>query len=225
MKKLLCYIFILIGATFFIAGNFTDLRTYRDFPIDKLRTERDVYKNQLDGLKNAEDYESVDKRKEIKRDIVKIDAEIGLKRYRIDLIAIVLALVGIFGLFAMKFKILFQGRSRSMDAVIEDFEIEEESPKEFYVDEWEFNQRIEGGFKTKKEAVEWVKSDPLLKCDYCGARLRSTMTGRKEGVQLVTFYKKVPEGAKDLRVVLGSFWFANPATELKCPGCARMIKR
>ena len=84
---------------------------------------------------------------------------------------------------------------------------------------------IDGGFKTKKEAVDWLKLDPTLKCDYCGARLRSTMTGKREAVQLITFYKKVPPGAKDLRVVMGSYWFANAASELKCPSCNRLVKR
>jgi len=220
-------LFLIIGSAFLLAGKVTHLRSFKAIPLDKLYSEKALYEHQLEGFEGdlGETYEEQENLKELRSNLVSVNIEVFLKKFKIDYLAIVLILVAVLGLFFSKFNMLFKKRQLSRDSVIEDIEIEEDAPKEFYVDEWEFNQRTEGGFKSKVEAVDWIKSDPLLKCDYCGARLRSTLTGKREAVQLVTFYKKVPEGAKDLRVVLGSFWFTNAATELKCPGCQRVVKR
>lgn len=98
-------------------------------------------------------------------------------------------------------------------------------PREVYVDEWEFERQQEGGFATREEAVAWLTKDPLKKCDYCGAEMRPTPESGREGLELVTFYKKVPTGAKDLRVVLASRWFVKAASELRCVGCERLVRR
>ncbi|HLG18618.1 MAG TPA: hypothetical protein VI895_02240 [Bdellovibrionota bacterium] len=103
--------------------------------------------------------------------------------------------------------------------------VNEAPPKEEYVDDWEFRRKSEGGFKTREDAVEWLLQDPLRKCDYCGAELKASFEGDRDAVQLVTYYKKVPEGAKDLRIVLDSLWFARFASELKCSSCERVIRR
>jgi hypothetical protein len=104
-------------------------------------------------------------------------------------------------------------------------DVPEAAPREEYVDEFDFHKRSEAGFKTREEAVRWLLQDPLLTCDYCGSKLRSTFQGDREVLELVTFYKRVPEGAKDMRIILGSLWFAKAASELKCAGCQRVIRR
>jgi hypothetical protein len=98
-------------------------------------------------------------------------------------------------------------------------------PREVYSDEWEYERQREGGFISRDEAISWMRKDPLKKCEYCGGEMRPTSAGQKEAVELVTFYKKVPEGARDLRVVLGSYWFVKAASELKCVGCERVVRR
>jgi hypothetical protein len=98
-------------------------------------------------------------------------------------------------------------------------------PRETYSDEWEYERQREGGFISRDEAINWMRKDPLKKCEYCGGEMRPTNAGQREGVELVTFYKKVPEGARDLRVVLGSYWFVKAASELKCVGCERVVRR
>jgi DNA-directed RNA polymerase subunit RPC12/RpoP len=113
----------------------------------------------------------------------------------------------------------------SKGEAIDDLKVAIEPPREEYVEEWEFSRRITEGFQTKEEALGWLKQDPSLDCEYCGGRLRSTFTGEREAIQLVTFYKAVPAGAKDLRVVLGSFWFPKYATELRCSRCGRLVQR
>ena len=104
-------------------------------------------------------------------------------------------------------------------------DVPEAPPREEYVDPYEFQTRSEGGFKTREEAVRWLLRDPLLTCDYCDSKLRSTFEGDREALELVTFYKRVPEGARDMRIILGSFWFAKAASELKCTGCQRVVRR
>lgn len=231
MKRLLLILVFSLCLVFLLASKFTSVRKFENWPYEKLKAERIEYrkvigqieeKTTLDGVESEELEAELQERKD---HLVLIDWEIMFKKYRIDAIAAVLLLICAMLLFASFFRKKFKVKTRSRDDIIEDFYVAEEAPKEMYVDEWEFQQKIEGGFKTKKQAIDWIKSDPLLKCDYCGARFRSTMTGKKEAVQLITFYKKVPDGAEDLRVVLGTYWFTIAADELKCSGCGRVVKR
>jgi len=98
-------------------------------------------------------------------------------------------------------------------------------PREEYVDEWEFKRRMEDGFFSREEAIQWISKDPYLQCDYCGSRLQSAFSGDPQQLEFVTYYKKVPNGATDMRIILGSRWYAKSATELKCVGCNRVIRR
>lgn len=98
-------------------------------------------------------------------------------------------------------------------------------PRELYSDEFEFDRQHEGGFPSRDEAISALQRDPLKQCEYCGGEMNPTAGGAREGIELVTFYKKVPEGARDLRVVLGTFWFVKAASELKCEGCERVVRR
>ncbi len=102
--------------------------------------------------------------------------------------------------------------------------IEEKDPTEEYVNEYELYRRMESGFATKEEAVEWLNDDAVNTCEYCGGRLKPPPGGKRAFVQMITFYREVPEGARDMRVVLGSAWFAFPAPEMVCEVCGRVIK-
>lgn len=231
MKKFLLFILFFSGLAFLIASHFTSFRGFKNFPLEKLISERDEYRKVIGEAKGklASEQGSSKEAAQILTEKVNslalLEKEIFFKRYHADALAWFIMVISAIVLLSTKLRGLFRVKSKTVDSVIEEMGIAEDSPREVYVNEWEFNQKIEGGFKTKREAIEWLKMDPSLKCDYCGSRLRSTLIGKKEAVQLVTFYKKVPEGAKDLRVVLGSFWFSNPATELKCPSCERIIRR
>ncbi len=123
-----------------------------------------------------------------------------------------------------KWKKAKQSKKKERRRKVED-EIREAASREEYVDEWDFHRKIEGGFQSREEAVAWLLHDPLLNCDYCGGRLKSTYEAGREALQMVTFYKKVPEGARDLRIVLGSYWFALTASEIKCSSCGRVVRR
>ncbi|MCB0326215.1 MAG: hypothetical protein KDD52_01220 [Bdellovibrionales bacterium] len=112
----------------------------------------------------------------------------------------------------------FGGRSSSK-------EVYEFTPKEEYVESLEFERRIQSAFTNRDQAISWLEDDPLRFCDYCGDRNQPSPTSSREGIGLVTFYKRVPEGARDLRIVLGSYWFVFPASEMKCRSCGKTVIR
>ena len=231
MKRLLLFVILLASAGFIITSNFTSNRVFKKLPLDKLRSEKVQYEKDLADYQkklkeDSEPKDEITKRMlDLSSSLNEIDIEITLKKYYVDAIALLALILTALWLLFTRYRGKLSVEDRTVDSIIKELDIGEDPPKEIYVDDWEYQKKIEGGFKTKKEAVEWIKSDPSLQCDYCGSRLRSTMTGKKEAVQLVTFYKKVPDGAKDLRVVKGSFWFSKAATELRCPSCDRVIKR
>jgi hypothetical protein len=230
MKKFLLLLILIISASFIVASNFTSYRIFKKLPLDRLYSEKVQYEKSVADLQAK--MKSDGATDELTRNIIEntnnirsIEIEIVLKKYFADPIALIALLLSALSMLFIKYKKSLTPEEKSVDSIISEIEITEDPPREIYVDEWEYHKKSEGGFTTKREAIDWVKSDPSLKCDYCGSRLRSTMTGKKEAVQLITFYKKVPEGAKDLRVVLGTFWFTKAATELKCPSCDRLVKR
>jgi len=231
MKKQLLFIIIVSALLFMGVSNFTAWRNFKDVPLNKLISDQEKIKKNISELKeqlsnlSSSSNEIAKKLADLAISNDLIEKEIFLKRYRFDSIALLLVILSGALLIVMTFRKLFKTKTKTRDSIIAELEIPEDMPKEIYVDDWEFQKRIENAFKTKREAIDWLKSDPTLRCDYCGARLRATITGKKEAIQLMTFYKKVPDGAKDLRVVLGSYWFAHPADELRCSNCERTIKR
>ncbi|MEZ4703758.1 MAG: hypothetical protein R3A11_00905 [Bdellovibrionota bacterium] len=116
------------------------------------------------------------------------------------------------------FSSLFGKKTSSMD-------VHEFPPKEEYVDQLEFERKIQSGFAERSAAIEWLENDPLRYCDYCDSRNRPSPGSNREGIQLFTFYKRVPSGAKDLRIVLGSYWYTIPAKEMKCSSCGKTVLR
>src|SRR5574341_1557108 len=77
----------------------------------------------------------------------------------------------------------------------------ESPPGEEYITEGELPRKIETGFASKKEALQWLKEDPGCVCEYCGSRMKAQSTGT---IRQMTFYKKVPAGVKDQRVNFGT---------------------
>ncbi len=94
--------------------------------------------------------------------------------------------------------------------------------REEYISEGDLPRRIETGFSSKKEALAWLQEDPGLVCEYCEGKMRIVTPGT---VQKITFYKKVPEGVKDRKVDLGTYWYARPASFLTCPKCGKEFRR
>lgn len=229
MKTFGLVLLLVVSVAFIAASYVPKVREYRSLPLEKLIAEIEGHEQRIAALKQEilmSDRPDVGAELSVHvKAVPALQREIFVKRYRIESFAWFFAFLSFILLVWSRAKRVFSGRSVTRDEVLKDLAIDEAPPKEMYTDEWEFQQRTEGAFKTRKEAIEWLKTDPTLKCDYCGSRLRSTMTGKRESVQLVTFYKKVPEGAKDLRMVLGTFWITNAATELKCPGCGKLVKR
>lgn len=103
--------------------------------------------------------------------------------------------------------------------------IKELTPTEKYVDEYEYERARLSGFATKEDALNWFAQDQLRRCEYCGGRNVPTSDSNPDQVQFCTFYKRVPEGAKDLRIVLGSVWNVVPAQNLICASCDRTVHR
>jgi hypothetical protein len=229
VRKFILFFMLLAGVLFIVASQSKGFRSYKSFPLKKLYSEKSEYEKKISGLEEKARTDTtgqaVREISDIRSEMALMNREMKLKKYHADSVAGLAVVFAILGLALGFLKKKLSVKDKTIDTVLEDLDISEISPRELYVDDWEFRQKSEGGFRTKREAIEWIKADPALKCDYCGSRLRSTVTGDKEAVQLVTFYKKVPEGAKDLRVVLGSYWFTKSATELKCPSCERVVKR
>mgnify|MGYP001089913063 CR=1 FL=1 len=94
--------------------------------------------------------------------------------------------------------------------------------KEEYISEGDLPRKIQTGFSSRKEAQHWLMSDPGLFCEYCGAKMRIASPGT---LQQITFYKKVPAGVKDQRVILGTYWYARPPSLLTCKKCGRELRR
>jgi len=100
--------------------------------------------------------------------------------------------------------------------------VSEMSQLEQYISEADLARKIETGFSSKKEAEQWLKKDPNLFCEYCGGKMRGTSIGT---IQQITFYKKVPPGLKDMRVKLGTYWYARPSPVLTCTSCGKELHR
>jgi len=93
---------------------------------------------------------------------------------------------------------------------------------EQYIPEGDLPRKIETGFPSKQEAEQWLRNDPNLICEYCGGKMSGTSVGT---IQQITFYKKVPPGLKDMRVKLGTYWYARPSPLLTCSSCGKELHR
>ena len=227
MAKKLGIFLLVVSSLYLGAGYFTDLRSYQKLPSRDVTRQLTLVSIDIGELRKKGELQEVEKKKLflLRGERTKIQAEMFIRQYYVDQIVMLLFIISLFMLLASRLRTRGASVPGSKDAFIRDMDIETARPAEEYVDEWELEQRVTTGFPSKEAAIKWLKSDPMLKCDYCGAQLRSTFTGQREAVRLTTFYKKVPEGAKDLRVVLGSYWFAVHADELRCSQCGKVVQR
>jgi hypothetical protein len=221
-------IFLLsVTVLYFVLGYFTNLRGYKGLPSRDLTHQLSLVSIDISALSEKADLKEVEKKRLflLRGDRAKVQAEMFIRQFYIDQLATLLFIIALFMVAAGRLRAVGDSMSGSKDAIIRDMDVQIDQPGEEYVDEWGYQHRLSAGFPTKEEAIHWLKSDPMLKCGYCGAQLRSAFTGQQEAVRLITFYKEVPEGAKDLRVVLGSHWFAVHATQLRCDECDQIVNR
>ncbi len=220
---------LLFSGFFYAVVNFSEMRRLHQFPVDSLETElRQLDANltmyeQNQTLPPGGSEELSDLRKQ--RQWISLES---LRRTRhVDRLASYAAVFGaLFFLLPWLWGLLGKLKDfLSPGMPIPKLDIHEAPPREEYVDEFDFDRRREGGFLTREAAIEWMLKDPLRKCDYCGGELHATVPSAGDALQLITFYKKVPEGARDLRVILGSLWYGKPASEIKCQSCQRVIQR
>ncbi len=218
---------IVICLVYLLLGHLTNLRSYRSLPHRDLVGRETTLKIEIAEMKKA-DVENTSDEKQLYRlsiERAKLLAEIKIRQFYVDQLITMLFIVALLLVFVNRLRKKQNRLATTKEEVIRDMSVHIENPREEYIEEWELDSRTRDGYKTKEEAIRWLKSDPMLTCDYCGAQLRSTYTGERESIQLVTFYKNVPEGAKDLRVVFGSYWFPKHANELRCSQCGKVEKR
>lgn len=230
MRSRVLYIILGLSLFYILIVNFSNLRGYRTIPardlvsrdqqlVEQITTMREVVKGKAKGSSEEKELYS------LVTEHGKILAELTIRRFYLDQLAMMLMIMTLFLLVAQRLRARQMKMPVSKDQVIRDMQVAMDTPREEYIDEWELDRRVQEGFTSKDAAIHFLKNDPMLKCDYCGSRLRSTFTGQRESIQLVTFYKAVPAGAKDLRVVLGTYWFPKHATELRCSQCGKIVQR
>lgn len=98
-------------------------------------------------------------------------------------------------------------------------------PTEKYVDDFSFQRAKMSGFSSKEEALSWLGGEKFQFCEYCGGKNFPSKNSNPDQVQFCTFYKEVPRGSNDLRIVLGSVWYVVPASEVQCSKCSKIVKR
>ena len=227
MRRGVVTMLLVLSLGYLIIGKATSLRSYQELPADELiATERTLAIERMGAAaQNQETPAAKKKRQQAQLEYLKVKAELLIRQFFIDQLMMVIFVIALFLLIANRLKSRQAFLPTSRDELIRDMSVEVLTPTEVYVDEYELDQAVNEGFKKKEDAIAWLKSDPMLTCDYCGSPLRSTFTGKRESVQMTTFYKHVPAGAKDMRVVLGTFWFAKHATELRCSQCGKTEHR
>ncbi len=96
-----------------------------------------------------------------------------------------------------------------------------EEPQEVYFSPGDLRRITEAGFLTKKEAIDWLRFNPFFWCSYCGGRLKREYVGK---IQKVTFLRKPPDGAMDLKITLAELCYAYPVPKVKSVRCGRIVE-
>ncbi len=227
--KLLGWFLLLLVIAYYVVLQINPYRQNRTLPDSILisnqnHLETEIARREKEG---ALPFKGLDDVKEMKKEKRTYALELARRKYRLDHRIPWLAFlgVGIIAFFKIRRRMRTDPEGKKKREKKKVRQIPEAPPREEYVDEYDYPRRIEGGFETREEALEWLDTDPLKNCDYCGAEMRSTTNSQGNALELVTFYKRVPEGAKDLRVTLGSRWFVRAANELQCVSCDRLVRR
>ena len=158
-------------------------------------------------------------------DYYRLRFEDAVRKFHLDSIAMLLLLLGIGGLIVSSARKRARREEYSRATAISKARIKTLPPKEEYITEYEMQNRVQTGYSSKEKAIEWLERDPLGVCDYCGEMMQAADGSAAQAVQLVTFYKAVPAGASDMRIVLDSLWFPVVAQKMVCSGCGRRLDR
>ncbi len=207
-----------MGATILALAflSLSPLQKIHPFPVEMLQEQTAAIDMEMVEVQGTTDQDLIPSLKAEKTWIV---AEIWRKKLKVDFLLYVLLIIS---LGMIVWPVLTQKSSTPMAKALA---VQELLPTEEYVDELTFAQRSMSGFPTKDEALAWIRSDPFKACEYCKGKTRPAPGSNPDQIQLKTFYKEVPQGANDLRIVLGSIWLVRPAQEMVCRSCGRETKR
>ncbi len=213
MKKKLGILLIIVGFLGWGALRLPGITKLSTYPTNSIENE---YK----ALQMGSDLETnPDRKQSIQREVLYYRAELIRRSFALDMLFPILAVFGL-GLIVLSF--LSRAPAIRFNRKIRVTEI---LPAEQYVDEGEYFRKKQEGFPSKEEAMVWYESDPLRVCNYCGSDTVKPVKGTQDEIQLVTFYKKVPQGAKDLRIIFGTHWFVWPTDQLHCEKCLQLVRR
>lgn len=222
-------LFVLVTGAY-LSGIFLPVRPYRLVEMRLLQervAEKRAEKGQVaigSALSNRERDETL---VSVDREISALERELWFRKIRFDFVLPILGLTSIFGIFLVLlggrlgllegFRLRGGNRDLDRDAI-------ELSPAEEYINESELHYRVEGGFATRRQAIAFIQSDAMRRCPYCGGLLSPKKTEGRFKIQPVNFFKKVPEGAIDRRLRLGSVWSVVNPPEVTCDGCQAVVK-
>ena len=220
MKKTLGIFFILIAIAMMVVMNLPAVSSLKSYPSQTLEHEAYQIKIQIDALSLSNDSIHQDQKNRLQKQYAFYEIELYRRNLALGWVGLLLGLAGI-GLVVSN---LIKKRKIS-EKVSRSVKVSELMPTEVYVDDAEYFRRRGEGFISREQALDWFEVDPLRVCAYCGANGMKPVRGKQDAIQLVTFYKKVPDGAKDLRIIWGSSWQIRPASQLECENCHHKINR
>lgn len=219
MKKLVATLLILLSVSILIVINLPPVAKLKSYPTIMLTQESRLMQMKIDAVSIAGLGDNQDQKMQLRKEKGYYEIELARRTFMLDWVAFVLALMGI-AMFALNFISKVESTRKVFKVRVIDM-----MPTENYVDEQEYYRKSQDGFTTKDEALLWYETDPMRICNYCGATAVKPVKGQKDQIQLITFYKKVPQSAKDLRIVLGTHWFVHPASDLQCTNCEQKVIR
>ena len=220
MKRILGIIFLSVGIVLLGGLYAPSVKKLRSYPTSTLEQEVNAMQIKLDAVSIAGIKQSPRQKREIQKEKFNFELELARRYYALEWVAMILGLFG----FGMLLRTFFSKNKKGQRKKSK-FRVTEVNPTELYVDEGEFYRRSQDAFPSKEVALAWYDHDPLRICTYCGSHAVKPIKGKVDQIQLITFYKKVPSTAKDLRIVLGSLWFVHPADELQCDSCEQRVLR
>jgi hypothetical protein len=218
VKKFLAILLIIAGVILWTLVHMPAAKKLREYPTVTLQQESKAMQIELDAAQLGGGAES-GRKINLEKQKFFYQVEIARRNFGLEWLGVILSLLG-GGLLFLEF--LNKKDSGSFKSKVR---VHEAIPSEAYVDEGEFYRRSQDAFPSKDAALAWFENDPLRICNYCGAQKMKPTRGHLDEIQLTTFYKKVPNTAKDLRIVLGSSWFIKPAQELQCDNCEQRVQR
>ncbi len=219
MRNVIAAILILVSISVLMLVRMPGVTQLRSYPISTLEQEANSMQMKLDASTTVGSRAEIEKN-QVRREKMYYRIEILRRSFGLEWLAACMGLFGI-GLIALNFI-----NKVESSRVTRRVRVHELMPTEVYVDEADYHRRTQDSFPSRDAAISWYETDPLRICSYCGSNTVKPVKGQKgDELQLITFYKRVPQGAKDLRIVYGSSWFVYPAAELQCEKCNQKVLR